>query len=384
MRAIKEQTKVREEDWIMKQSVSYFELKGTNREIGKQLARKIGTQNFKIPAPEFFTQKEMDEAIKLYDQYCPGLKEELEGFAEEGNMTIEEIAYTWMSYLVPRCSGIGITGKKSADGHVKLARNYEFGIEEEDLTVCKTQVTGSYAHVGGTNVGFGRNEGINECGLAVAMSSCGIPVSNIPQMNKPKVKGLQFWAVIRSLLENCKDVKEALKLALEMPIAFNINLYLADPTGYIVLLETMDGHKAYKEISETTIDQYVCATNHIVLPELVQYGPMAMKNSIMRYERQKAFLEANDQVEEAAMRKLLTTQCPEGMSANYYKEWFGTIKSVVMDPEERRFSICWFGQESNGWEDYFVADPIVERMEEKDIVIESSEPEFFALEPINK
>lgn len=368
----------------MKQSVSYFELKGTNREIGRQLARKIGAQNFKMPAPEFFTEKEMEEAIRVYDQYCPGIKEELEGFAEEGNMTIEEVAYTWMSYLVPRCSGIGMTGKKSADGHVKLARNYEFSLEDEDLTLCKTQVTGRYTHIGGTIAGLGRNEGINEWGLAVAMSSCGIPVSNIPQMNKPKAKGLQFWAVIRSLLENCKDTNEALKLVLEMPIGYNINLYLADGAGHIVLLETMNGHKAYREISETTADQYVYATNHIVFPELVQYGPMAMKNSTMRYERQKAFLESNDQVEEAAIRKLLTTPCPKGMSANYYKDWFGTIKSVVMDPNERRFSICWFGQESNGWEDYFVGEPIVERVEEKNLVIESSTPDFFALEPINK
>ena len=40
---------------------------------------------------------------------------------------------------------------------------------------------------------------------------------------KPKVIGLQFWAVVRTLLENCKNVKEALDTLYDMPIACNIN-----------------------------------------------------------------------------------------------------------------------------------------------------------------
>ena len=75
----------------MKQPVFYFELKGTHREVGKQLARKMGAENFRIPAPANFSRKEIQEAIALYDKYCLGIKEELEGFAEEGNMKIEEM-----------------------------------------------------------------------------------------------------------------------------------------------------------------------------------------------------------------------------------------------------------------------------------------------------
>ena len=345
----------------MKQKVFYSELTGTHKEIGRQMARKIGAENFRIPAPENFSKKEIEEALELYETYCPGLKEELEGFAEEGGMNIEEIAYTWMSYLVPRCSVIGLLGSKCSDGHTKLARNYEFSIEDEDLALCKTKAIGKYAHIGGTTIGFGRNEGINECGLAVAMAACGMPVSNIPVMRAPKFKGLQFWAVVRSLLDNCKDVEEALKLVIKMPIAFNMNLCMADATGRAVLVEILDGHKAYKEISASTEEDYVHATNHAVIPEIAQYEPVAMRNSIVRYQRQKRLLEATSKLDESQVRALLTTQYPEGMSANYYKDYFGTIKSVVMDTVEKRFSICWFGQESNGWEDYFVGECRIEQ-----------------------
>ena len=54
--------------------------------------------------------------------------------------------------------------------------------------------------------------------------------------------------------------------------------------------------------------------------------------------------------------ELLLNKYPEGMTANYYAEGFGTIKSVILDTAEKRYSICWLGQEKNGWTDYFVPE----------------------------
>lgn len=371
-------------DSMMKQKVKYYEVSGTHKEIGKQLARKLDAKKFYMPAPAFFTEKEVAEAMEVYDKYCPGLREELEGFAEEAKLEIKDIASTWMTYLVPRCSGLAILGSKMEDGHTRLARNYEFSIDDEDLTVCQMQAEGKYTHIGGTAVGFGRTEGINECGLAVSMSSCGLPVSNIEGMKVPKIKGLQFWAVIRSILDNCKNVEEALKLALEMPIAYNINLYLADDKGNAVLLETIDGHKAYQQISEDSSKKYVCGTNHIVLPEIQHHEPMAMRNSIVRYEKLIQFSETNTYLKETQIREMLLKKYPEGMSCYYYKQWFGSIKSVVMDTAERRYSICWFGQRENGWEDYIVAQPMKNMEKTKLVEEEIGNPEFFEFISIKK
>lgn len=373
----------RENHFMTKQMVSYYELEGTHEEIGRRLARRRGAQNSYVPAPECFNDKELEEALALYDQYCPGIKEELISFAECLKVPVRDIAFTWMSYLMPRCSGMAVLGSKMVDGHIKLARNYEFSIEDEEIELCQIKATGSYSHIGTTTAVFGRTEGINEWGLAVAMSSCGLPVSNIEGMKAPKIKGLQFWAVIRGLLDQCKDVEEALKLALEMPIAFNINLYLADAKGNAILLETIDGHKAYKQISELSLEKYVCGTNHIVLPELQKYEPIAMKNSMVRYKKLVAFLDTPYQLTEAQLKETLLKKYPEGMSAYYYKDWFGTVKSVVMDPIEKRFSICWFGQEENGWEDYIVNEKMPTKEESKTIEIEKGNSEFFEFMPID-
>lgn len=339
-----------------KQQVSYWELEGTYQEIGKQMAKQPEKNHIYIPAPEKFGGKEMEEAFRLYDRYCPGIREELEGYAQEAGIAVRDIAYTWMTYLVPGCSGLILTGKKTDDGHTKIARNYEFTLEDEDLKLYRTAPAGKYAHISGSIVGFGRTEGINEKGLAVSMTSCGFPVSNLPGMRAPVLKGLQFWAVIRSLLENCGDAKEALVKVMEMPIAYNMNLFLADCSGTGILFETMNGEKAYTSIGPADEKQYLCGTNHIVIEKLVSREPAAMENSIVRRDRLTAFAEEENRIRESGLRELLLKKYPEGMRANYYAEGFGTIKSVILDTAEKRYSICWLGQEKNGWTDYFVPE----------------------------
>lgn len=115
-----------------KQKVSYYELEGTYREIGRQIAGQEDTGKWYVPAPEYFTREALEEALGLYDMYCPGIREELEGFSEAAGIPVKDIAYTWMTMLVPRCSGLILTGKKTLDGHPKIARNYEFTIEDEE------------------------------------------------------------------------------------------------------------------------------------------------------------------------------------------------------------------------------------------------------------
>lgn len=364
------------------QKVSYYNWEGTYEEIGREIAKQYEKALFPMPAPDFYTDKDVNDALALYDKYCPGIREELEGFSKEAKIPVKDIAYTWMSYLVPRCSGLITLGSHMTDGHTRLARNYEFNLGDEDLIVCRTKPKGKYAHIGGSIAVFGRCEGVNECGLAVSMSSCGFPVSNMEGMRPPAIKGLQFWAVIRSLLENCKDVEEALKLALEMPIAFNINLYLADASGVGALIETMNGEVAYEKITTSDAKHCLYGTNHIAIPSFQHLEPVGMRNSKVRFDKITEFVSSHASMTEPQIKEFLLKRYPEGMSVNYYDEYFGTIKSVVMDTVERKYSICWFGQEENGWEDYFAEQPIKEHEKEKVVVKEQGNKEFFEVIPL--
>lgn len=368
------------------QTISYFELKGSYHEIGKQMAKRLkavsALEFMKVPAPELITEKEFQEAREIYQKYCPGVLEEMEGFTEESGIPMEQVAYYWMTYLVPRCSGLMIDAKKSADGHCKLVRNYEFSIGDEDLTVSRTVVDGKYAHISSNIVCFGRCDGINECGLAITQSSCGFPVSNMQGMRPPKVKGLQFWAAIRTVLENCKNVEEALNLLNEMPIGYNINLLLADASGNGALFETMDGHRATQRLEDTKGKDYLAATNHIAIPEFQVYEPVGMRNSIIRLQNARNFAESKEMLTEDEIKQFMLTKYPNGMTCHYYKDWFGTIRTVVMDPMERRYSICWFGLNENGWSDFYVNEAMPDRVEEKAVISERGTKEMFEMIPI--
>ena len=366
---------------MQKVKVNYLELAGTSYEIGKQLALKTDAQEMYRKAPKYFSEEAMEEALEVYKKCCPGILEELRGFSDVSGISVKDMAYTWMTYLVPRCSGVAISGEHMTDGHTRLLRNYEFGIGEEDMTLCRTCVEGKYSHVGGMITRFGRTEGINDQGLAVSMSSCGIPVSNIPQMRAPEVKGLQFWAVIRVLLENCKNVEEALELLKNIPVAFNINLYLADCGGNVALYETINGQSAFK-VEKPGKNSYLFGTNHIVLKALQQYEPYAMNNSVIRYQNIEKFMEATDVKQESELLRFALTKYPEGLTCYYYGAYFGTIKTVVLDTVEKRYTLCWMGQEKNGLEHYYVSDKM--REESKYVEYEEEEPitDLFEMRPL--
>ena len=57
-------------------------------------------------------------------------------------------------------------------------------------------------------------------------------------------------------------------------------------------------------------------------------------------------------------------------------------KRQILDPVERRYSICWLGQEENGWKDYLVDEKKGACAEDLLYSNEDGNPEFFAFRPI--
>ena len=115
-----------------KGSVNTFELVGTNYEIGYQLG-KTARKNPQFAQmqrcePGTFTEKQAKEMTEMFDQYCPGLNEELQGFAEAIGTTRLQMVYYAMTYLTPGCSLLAVLPKLTANGHVLVARNMIFHI----------------------------------------------------------------------------------------------------------------------------------------------------------------------------------------------------------------------------------------------------------------
>ena len=361
-------------------------LEGTNYETGYQMGKVMGEipplRELHTQSVEGFGTAEFKEAQELFHQWCPGLTEEIQGFADALQVNAEQIYYYAMTYLLPRCSHMALLPSMTAEQKPLLARNYEFNHEIEDFCLVRTKIKGKFAHIGTSVLFFGRDDGINEHGLAVTMSSCGFPVGALPYMREPKIRGLQFWAVIRALLENCKDVKECLQYIRDMPIAYNLNLMLLDQEGNAALVETLDGRLSYKKLDSSSSKQFLHATNHPVLPELIPYEPQAFVHSAKRYDYITRTLDGASGVTRDQLKGMLLSKYPEGLCTHYYEEYFGTTKSMILSPADKSIDICWGGREENGWERYKVGDTMKETTRKIGLSLENADPHIYTYQPI--
>jgi hypothetical protein len=107
-----------------------------------------------------------------------------------------------------------------------------------------------------------------------------------------------------------------------------------------------------------------------------------MRNSLVRYNAIKNFIKGTEKISEQQIKDFLLTKYPDGMTAWYYKDYFGTVKSVIMDVTKGSFSICWGGRNENGWDEYHINKKTGNREKEISIIHEQSKKEFFEILPL--
>lgn len=319
-------------------------LAGSSREIGAVLAREILAHNSEYAEflktrpfePDARYWKDFDELYASCEAACPGIGEEIAGFAGELGVAPEAIAFWNFTALKgANCSHAAILPSASANGHPLVIRSYEWNPWEDDLTLASTAVTGSYRHIGCTGVVFGRMDGMNEEGLSVTMS--GGMAAGLPQDWHYK-KGLNFWIVIRGLLERCRDITDAKSFLLEHLPTGNHMFILADSSGKALLVEMQGGDLGFRE----ALDGLLVETNHYTT------APLSSRNRldfIMNLSKPRLdFLErklgeARGAIDRESLQNLMAGRVPEGCFGPWYKGGFGTLWQSVYDLEDRR---CWF------------------------------------------
>lgn len=330
---------------------SFNVLSGSSYEVGRQQGLALRQIP---PFAQFMTSASPEwesafgaETRALMREFCPGLEEEIHGLADALEVDPVRIAYAMTSYLVPpRCSHLAVLPDRSADGHTLVARSYEFSPESNDNRLCLTRVDGKYAHIGASSIVLGRLDGMNECGLSVTMSAGGIPVGNLPGLTPPPCKGLAFWLAIRSALENCADVSEAVELIRSFPHGGNPIILLADRSGRAARVEIY-GRKVHVDEIEGGA---ICAANHFQSEEMAGYSRPVLRNSLTRVAIIRGLVDRSEgAVSVDDLRGLLSAEYPSGLCAHFYKEWFGTMYSLVFDLNSLEAWICLGSPMVNEW-----------------------------------
>lgn len=119
----------------------YYELKGTNYEVGKLLGEKMKAMQQCLEMPKMkkspFSKEEEIQIIKMFDEYCPGINEENDKPNNEfgENASYSEIVGTegtsfdyipegMVAKVIPQGKYVVFTHKGSVENHRKLMNTF--------------------------------------------------------------------------------------------------------------------------------------------------------------------------------------------------------------------------------------------------------------------
>lgn len=347
------------EQYIMRKGAfQHIALEGTSYEIGRKQAEILKSTN--ESSLDVFTSGEVrpnkygfatfKQLQNEYEVACPGINDEIQGFADELELPVEKIMFYDKSYLLQaNCSHMVVLPSLTLNEHLLVGRSYEWVPEEEDLRLCTTRVEGKACHIGFSVFLFGRMEGMNERGLSLTMSA-GMAAGYPSEWNKKT--GLGFWVIQRGILDNCRDVKDALEMLRSCTPTSNTNMLLAERNSRAALVEIYAGEMRVKEIINTSDWPYLVSTNHFTLPGMAErnHHQVILDTSVPRAEAICSSIEGDQPaVTRETLRRVLTEEIPNGCFGPYYSDGFGTLWSMIFDLTVGEVEICFGAPGYNPW-----------------------------------
>ncbi len=230
---------------------------GTHYEIGFRwgaLLAKHGNfilQNISFPiTPERFEFSE--SCIPVYEKFFPEILEEIQGLADGQKCDIKKLqAFLFSMYAMPpscNCSCFAV----SNDKQILFGRNSDFlaMFEKSNMNVIYHFTSPSYSFTGNTTAFIQMEDGINEHGLVIGLTSIQ------PTSIKP---GFNAGILLRYVLEKCKSTQEVIEQIQFLPISSAQTFTVADTSGDIAVIECCS--EKFTIINSSESNPYVCATN---------------------------------------------------------------------------------------------------------------------------
>ena len=298
-------------------------LRGTHYEMGKHYASILYKNGFRFPkVPEEKLAFGQQSHVLLKDFY-PELIEEMKGFAEGCHVTYEEVSSFILSIGVfePEAQCSIFAFYKGLE--VIMGRNYDLILDMKKYTesslVCPND---KYSYVGHSDVFLGKVDGMNEQGLAVAITLV---------QSEYKEIGLNFYVAVRKILENASTVEEAIHILREFPSSICNNYLLADKSGNMAVVEKAPHNMFVRRPGKN--EGFIICTNHFVSKEMTavqQNIDNDWSKSQNRYTYMEKQLRKNPQLKGEDAQDILSNS-KEHVCLNLKKYNFGTLYSVVYE-----------------------------------------------------
>jgi predicted choloylglycine hydrolase len=233
-------------------------VKGTYYDMGHRYGTVLHGHGFKVSSQ---SKEKLDfgrESEPEVKRVFPEILEEIRGFADACNAPYEQLTAFMCSIgafkAEPNCSVFAsFTGSD-----VVFGRNYDFLYSFKKYTESYlTCPENGYSSLGHTDVFIGREDGINEKGLAIAMTGVSSP-GNHP--------GVSFCLAIRCVLDKCANVDEGVRVLENVQHVSTFNYLLADKQGNIAVVEASPDKVRVRRPNKG--EDFIVCTNHFVHPEM--------------------------------------------------------------------------------------------------------------------
>ncbi|MEI0531108.1 C45 family autoproteolytic acyltransferase/hydrolase [Brachyspira pilosicoli] len=212
-----------------------------------------------------------EKCIPIYKEFFPEIIEEIKGMADglkcNNYSKIADLLFTIYAFTFEnKCSSFAF----KTDNDIILAKNSDFlkSIKKYCDSVYYN-LNNSYSFIGNTTAFIEIEDGINENGLACALTFV-YPVS----INY----GFNAGMLIRYILEKCRDIDDALNFLKKVPISSAQNIILADKNSNIALVEC-NCNKRY-----IIKNDYVFTTNHFLSKTMMEYNTK-LKDDVHSHKR---------------------------------------------------------------------------------------------------
>ena len=183
-------------------------VKGEYYEMGYRYGTILYKHGFRIPEQTIEKLSFGKRSKKEVKRVFPEILEEIQGFADACHAPYEHLTSLILSIgafkVEPMCSAFAT----SNDSDVVFGRNYDFYYSFKKYTESYlTCPKDGYWSVGHSDIFVGREDGVNEKGLATAMTGVA------EKIIKP---GINFPLAIRCVLDKCASVEEGVKTLSDM------------------------------------------------------------------------------------------------------------------------------------------------------------------------
>jgi predicted choloylglycine hydrolase len=226
-----------------------------------------------------------------------------------------------------KCSVFGA----SSDAGVIFGRNYDFFYKYKRFTENYLTVPDDgLASVGNSDVFIGREDGVNEKGLAVGITFV------TPRTVKP---GINFPLVTRFVLDRSSNIGEAIKELRRFHFSTTNNYLLADASGDLAVVEASPKRT---EVRRPHGRSFIVCTNHFVHPGMSVMEDVSERDSdsVRRYATiSDEIKRRNDKVTLRSARTILSNHAG-GVCSHREELRLGTLWSVIADLPSRRIMLA--------------------------------------------